>query len=338
MVLVTGGTGFLGSYLICDLLLEGFQVRALKRNTSSLAEFNMITDCRLGSEKSRLLSALQWVEGDITDPFSLEEAMKGIKHVYHTAAIVSFQPGDKKQLIKVNVEGTANIVNACLSEKVEKLCHVSSTAAVGKSEGNAIITEEAEWNDSADNSNYAVSKYLAEMEVWRGIEEGLNAVVVNPGIIVGAGDWNSGSAELFKQGYKGLFAVTKGVTGYVDVKDVSTAMIMLMKSEISGERFLLISENHNFYEFFKMISEKFGKKPTMFIASRWQSEIAWRLSAFKTLFGKKAFITRETARSSQNSDRFSSSKFIKATGFKFNTIKEAINDSCETFKSVYDLS
>jgi len=217
---VTGGTGFVGAYLLRYLVQEGVRVRALRRADSPMDLVAEIAD------------KVEWVEGDILDVPFLETAMEGVDNVYHCAATVSFDPRDREHMMKVNIEGTANIVNICLSLNIRRLLHVSSIAALGREADTPHVNEAAKWSDSPLNSNYAISKFKAECEVWRGMAEGLDVVVVNPSVIVGSGYWEKGSSALFKTIGKGMKYYPAGGTGFVDVRDVARASIGLMNSDI----------------------------------------------------------------------------------------------------------
>jgi dihydroflavonol-4-reductase len=327
MNLVTGATGLVGSHLIFDLVTKGEQVRALKRKTSDLMHVQ-----KLFSSQPELFKKIEWVEGDVTDIFSLEEVMKGISKVYHCAAIVSYDPAEAESMFKINVEGTANVVNLCLENKVEKLCHVSSVAAINRLEEDEMITENAEWKNSKHHSNYALSKYGAEREVWRGIAEGLNAVIVNPTIIIGRGNWKTGSTAMFGQVWKGLKFYTNGVSGFVDVHDVTRIMIQLMESSIKAERFIISSENVPFRLVLDMISKKLGKPLPSIYANNFLRGIAWRVEALKKLlFKTRPFITRETAHSGSIKVRFSNEKIKKMLHVDFIPVQKAIETTSEAF-------
>ena len=242
-IFVTGGTGLVGSHLVEQLVKNGIAVKAAYRTH--------IPDIA-GKEK------VEWVKGDILDVLFLEEALQDINHVYHCAAIVSFNPKEKYKMFATNVEGTANVVNACIRAGVKKLCFVSSVAALGKLKKQGEIDESVLWSEETNNSNYGKSKYLAEIEVWRGIGEGLEAVIVNPVIILGKGNWNEGSSKIFKTAYEEFPWYTEGYTGFVDVKDVVQIMIQLMESGTSGERFIVSSENIQYKDIFSRIAIAFG--------------------------------------------------------------------------------
>ncbi|MCU0370166.1 MAG: NAD-dependent epimerase/dehydratase family protein, partial [Bacteroidales bacterium] len=235
MIFITGATGLVGSHLTFELVRSGQPVRALKRPSSDMGMLEKVF--RLYSDNpENLLSTIEWVEGDILDIFSLEEAMEGADTAYHCAALVSFLPKDRKKLIKINTEGTANVVNAALEKKLRKLCHVSSIAALGRPENlTDVIDEDLVWKTSRNNSVYAVSKYGAEREVWRGTAEGLDAVIVNPSIILGVAGNSQGSSRLFNTVWQGLKVYPPGKNGFVDVRDVARAMILLMNGDFRNE-------------------------------------------------------------------------------------------------------
>ena len=326
--MVTGGTGFLGSHLICHLLDAGQRIRAIRRTHAS---FDILR--RVFSFYNRDFDAsaglIEWIEADITDVYSLEDCLDGVTDVYHAAALVSFQPGDQDRLDLVNVAGTANLVNACLEKKIRKLCHVSSIAAIGRADNDQVIDEEVIWKASRRNSHYAVSKYGAEREVWRGIEEGLDAVIVNPSIILGPGELNSGSTRLIKTVEKGLKFYTPGCNGFVDVRDVVSVMIRLMESEITAERFIVSAENLTYRELFGIIAQALGKPAPGLKAGRFMGEVYWRTERIKALItGKKPLVTRETAQTANNSYIYSSEKVRERINYQYISIEKSVMDAC----------
>ncbi|MEP7167797.1 MAG: NAD-dependent epimerase/dehydratase family protein [Bacteroidota bacterium] len=327
MIFVTGGTGLVGSHLLFDLVLKGENVRALKRKNSDISFVKNIF-----SSHPQLFEKIEWMDGDVLDIFSLQEAIKGISKVYHCAAMVSFIPAEADDMMKININGTANVVNLCLENKMEKLCYVSSVAAVNRINEDETIDENSQWTISKRNSNYAISKYGAEREVWRGIAEGLNAVIVNPTIIFGPGNWKTGSTALFPQIRKGLKFYTDGTTGFVDVRDVSKAMILLMESEIRSERFIINAENLNFKKIFDWIAEGLGKPKPFIYAYGWMRSVAWRAEALKSfLFNTKPFITKETAFAAHKKVHFSNEKIKKAISIEFIELQKCIKETCEIF-------
>ena len=331
MILVTGGTGFLGAHLLYRLALNEPEIIAIRRKESSTGLVEKIFSYYTGNT-APLLNKIVWVEADILDIVSLEQAFQNVDYVYHAAAMVSFNPKDKKKLFEINVEGTANIVNISLAKKIKKLCHVSSIAALGRAGNDKITDEQSPWNKDAGISNYSLSKLEAEREVWRGIAEGLNAVIVNPSVILGPGNWNAGSSKLFKIVYNGLKVYTKGVNGYIDVNDVAKAMIWLMKSNISGERFVLNAENISYKQLFDWIAASLKVPPPSIKASPFLSEITWRTLKFFSLFsGKTPFITKETARTANSFHRYSSEKFLSISQMKFTPVKKSITFASQCF-------
>jgi len=321
-ILVTGAAGLVGQELLKQLLEEGSKVKAIYHN------------------KPLLLSHedLEKVQCDILDVTRLDEVMIGITQVYHCAAIVSFDPKEKYHLLKINVEGTSNVVNACINAGVKKLVHVSSVAALGKATDTKLISENENWTESSRNSVYGKSKYLAELEVWRGQAEGLNTVIVNPTIILGGDDWNSGSSAIFKTAFDEFKWYTDGTAGFVDVQDVARAMILLMNSNISGQRFILNGENKPFKEMFTSIAQCFGKKPPYKKVSPFLAEIVWRTSAWKALMtGKKHLLTKETARSAQAKIFYDNTKILNALpNFTFTNIEETIERTCKLLAQKYN--
>ncbi|MFN0274540.1 MAG: NAD-dependent epimerase/dehydratase family protein [Chitinophagales bacterium] len=320
MNLVTGASGLVGSYVCRNLLLQGEPVRALKRKNSDL---KLLADIQ---------NKIEWVEGDINDVSSLQDAMQGVAYVYHAAAKVTFAPGRRNELIKVNVEGTANVVNLALNEGVKKMVHVSSVAALGRNPGNPTITEEIEWENTTQASDYAMSKHLSEREVWRGIAEGLQAVIVNPTIIVGAGNWNQGSCKIFKTIGNGFKFYTEGVRGYVDVRDVAKIAWQLMNSDIHQERFILNSENIVFRDFFFMIADALQRKRPSIRAKKILSELTWRAEALRNFItGNEPSVTKQTARMANTILYADNTKIKTALKYNFIPIQKSVSDAAVQF-------
>ncbi len=325
MILVTGATGLVGSHLIKALVAQGKSVRALYRT-----EIPVIPEA----------SNIEWFKADILDIVALEEAMVGIQQVYHCAAIVSFTAKNKKALHHTNIEGTANIVNACLNAGIEKLLFVSSVAALGRIREDQTINETMNWSEETSNSEYGKSKYLAEMEVWRGMGEGLNVVVVNPVIILGAGDWTKGSSAIFKSAYDEFPWYTEGASGFVDVLDVVDAMVLLMDSNISEQRFILSGANLPYRTIFTMIAQSFHKKPPHKKVTALLAEIVWRLEGIKgKITGKSPLLTKETSRTARATVSFDNTKLLKALPeFHYRPMEESINRICAELKKQFTLS
>ena len=322
-ILVTGAAGLVGYELVKQLLDNGEKVKAVYHSSPlSLSHPNLET-----------------VQCDILDVASLEEALQDITYVYHAAAIVSYDPKDKENLLKINIEGTANVVNACISAGVKKLVHVSSVAALGRMRQGEMVTEQMNWTEETSNSIYGKSKYFGELEVWRGIGEGLQAVIVNPTLILGGDNWETGSSAIFRNAFNEFKWYTDGVSGFVDVRDVARAMILLMNSEISSQRFILNGENISYREIFSSIAACFGKKPPHKKVTTFLAEMIWRMEAIKTKFtGNKHLLTKETVRTAQAKVYFDNSKILKALPqFQFTKIKETIDFTCTTLKEKYHL-
>lgn len=331
MILVTGGTGFLGSHLIHHLIKLNKKVRAIRRNNASFDIIRRVFTF-YDADFDAMAEKIDWVDADITDIYSLENCLDGVTEVYHAAALVSFQPGDEKKLQHINALGTANLVNACLEKQVKKLCHVSTIAAIGRAENDKVIDENVIWKASRKNSNYAISKYAAEREVWRGIEEGLDAVIINPSIILGPGEINSGSTRLIATVEKGLKYYTGGMNGFVDVRDVVQIMIKLMESDISAERFIVSSENVTYKELFGYIATALGKDAPKYEAGKWMSEVYWRLEFLKSkILRNKPLVTSETARTANNHYIYSGEKLRLNLDYNYITVKDSINDACRYY-------
>ena len=322
MILVTGATGFLGSELITQLLLRGEKIRAIKRATSRIPQ--ILTDKK----------DIEWFSADILDCFALSEAMDGISSVYHCAALISFHPKDKKEMLKVNVEGTVNLLNVCMEKNIRRFLHVSSISALGESKKGNLITEKNHWEFGAGQSSYSISKYKSEMEVFRAAAEGLNAVIVNPSIIIGKNAGKESSGQLFESIRTGLNYFPGGSCGYVDVADVAKAMILLMESNISDERFIINSENLTYKEFFSSIALQFGKEPPTVPLKPWMMYIAWLGSRVITsLTGKRFGLSAETVRSAFKMQKYSNEKIKKALNLNFKPVDESINEICLHLKN-----
>ncbi|MGZ5248145.1 MAG: NAD-dependent epimerase/dehydratase family protein [Flavitalea sp.] len=321
MVVVTGGTGFLGAYIIRELVEKGYRVRALKRS-STIPSFI----------EPAIFSSVEWVDGDILDTISLEEAFEGAEAVIHSAAIVSYHSKDKEELYKVNVEGTANVVNLALEANIKRLVFVSSIASIGRSKEGDKVDEDRKWEDNNTNSHYAISKQMAEREVWRGIAEGMEAVIINPSTILGYGDWNKSSSAIFKSVYNQFPYYSNGINGFVDVEDVAKATVLLMESEISGKRFIASSENWSFKQLFYTIADSFNKKRPTIEATPFLSGLAWRLEKIKSLFGKKILLTKESAKLANSTTYFDNSRILDALpGFQFTPLTTTIERACKKY-------
>jgi nucleoside-diphosphate-sugar epimerase len=330
-VLVTGATGLLGSHITLQLLHEGWTVKCLVRDINRKVETERIFR-HYGETAKQLFPKIEWVEGDILEISTLLQHIQPGDYVVHSAAWVSFLPHEFMKMFKINVEGTANVVNACLEKKAAKLCHISSVAAIGRSMEESQYSETSTWKDNETNTQYAISKYKAELEVWRGSAEGLNMVIVNPATIIGPGNWEQSSAALINKVWKGNKYYTSGINGFVDVRDVATISIKLMESTISDERFIACGENIPFRELFNLIADALGKPRPTVEAKPWVAQIVWRLGWLGyMLFGKVPFITKESARTAMFKSQFSNEKVKKTLDFSFIPLPAAIKHACDCF-------
>ncbi|MBC5774147.1 NAD-dependent epimerase/dehydratase family protein [Pontibacter sp. KCTC 32443] len=314
MIFVTGGSGLIGSFLIPELVRQGHQVRALYRGQTPTIAF---------------ADKVEWLEGDILDIVLLRQALQGVDYVFHSAGLVSYDPQDKDLLKQVNIEGTANVVDACLEAGSIKLCHVSSIAAIGRPVGADVLTENSKWNQAEEHSAYASSKHLGELEVWRGISEGLKAVIVNPSVVLGPADWNRSSTRLFKYVYNNNSFYTGGKANFVDVRDVVDAMLKLTFSEISGERFILNAGQLAYKDFFEQVAGCMGRKAPSRKVNPVLAEVVWRAERLRSwLTGARPLITKDTARVSAKNHFFSNAKVQKAIGLEFRSLNESIAWTC----------
>lgn len=327
VVLITGCNGLVGSFIADEFVKAGCRVRALRRPGSDL------------SSVASLVDRIEWVEGDVLDIPSLETALVDVEWVIHAAAIVSFAPGDQNRMYEVNVVGTANVVNACLKANVKRLCHVSSVAAIGRSVAKVsttngprkeiVVNEEAKWESSPYNSHYAKTKYWAELEVWRGIAEGLNAVIVNPSVVLGAGNWYRSSARIFKYVWDEKPFYTGGTVNYVDARDVAEIIFLLTDSDVSAKRFILNAGNITYQALFNQIADCFHKRRPFLRVGRSMTKLIWRLEWIRSqLTGRAPFITRETAQSANAFFRFDNGKICRELNFRFRSIEDTVSWCC----------
>lgn len=320
LVLVTGATGFVGAYLIRLLLKEGWKVRALRRQHSNMA---LVAD---------IASQVDWREADVTDLGALEDAFEGVTHVCHCAALVSFHPKDAAKMLKINVEGTANIVNLCLDFGVKRLVHVSSIAALGRTPKRKHLDEASKWVESSHNSRYAISKHRAEMEIQRGVAEGLSAAMVNPSVVVGSKDWEEGMSGFFKKIDQGLKFCPNGGSGFVDVRDVVRFMVHLLESDQQGERYILNAVNSSHREFFNMIAQELGVKPPPITVGPFLAEVAWRVEWLKEkLLGTMPMATRESARASVTHYTYGNEKSQSVFGFRYLPFEQTVHETAQQY-------
>lgn len=320
-VLVTGATGFVGAYLLRLLLKNNYSVRALRRPDSPM-------DLVQGLD-----GEVEWVEADVTDITALQTAFEGVTQVCHCAAMVSFHPKDIRRMRQVNVDGTANMVNLSLDFGVQKFIHVSSIAAFGRLKERPNLDENSKWAQSKGNSQYAISKYLSEQEVWRGHAEGLPVAIVNPSVILGSGFWGSGTGRMFQQVHGGLKFWTVGHTGVVDVRDVVQFMLLLLESDISGERYILNAQNISFRELFFKVADALEAKRPFIKVTPMLAELAWRVEWLKEkLLGVEPVVTRESARASVSSFYYNNAKSLSLPGFSYRSLETTIRETAAQFK------
>lgn len=322
-VFITGGTGFLGAYIIKNLVEKGHAVRALRRSSSKLPFFI----------PAAIWEKVSWIEGDVLDIVALEEGMAGVSAVLHSAAIVSFAKDNRDEMYKVNIDGTANVVNIALEQGVKRLLHVSSVAALGRTVDASTVSEEKKWETSKANTHYAITKHEAEMHAWRGFAEGLQGAIVNPSTILGFGNWHQSSCAIFKNAYKEFPWYTKGINGFVGVEDAAEAAVQLLLSDINEKRFIVNAENRSFQALFSTIANGFGKRPPHRHANKTMSEVAWRLAAVKaTLTGNKPLLSRETAKIAHSHTSFDNGALLKALpGFRYQPLDEVIEKACARY-------
>ncbi|MCM4150700.1 NAD-dependent epimerase [Arenibacter sp. N53] len=330
MILVTGGTGLVGAHLLLHLLQTGASVKAIHRKKSNLKEvekvFGYYTD-----KSQELFQKISWIEADLNDLPALEIAFENVTHVYHCAALISFDPNDYELLRTVNIEGTKNIVNLCIANAIKKLCYTSSIGAIGRTLDNQEATEETEWNSQQSNV-YAMTKMDAELEVWRGAQEGLPVVIINPGVILGPGFWNTGTGLLFKTSFKARKFYPPGGTGFVTVSDVVNIMSQLMESSITNEKYIIVADQLSYKEILYKVTKGFGKPSPNRELKFWELEILWRLDWLRNIFwnrGRK--LTKISVSSLRKNQKFNNDKIQKQLGYSFEALDRTIEMSCQKF-------
>lgn len=329
MIFLTGASGLVGSFIARRLLDNGIAIKALRRGCTDLA---LLKD---------VANKIEWIEGDILDISLLREAVKGVDWVIHSAAIISYGTAQRNLMYKVNAEGTANLVNACLMNSVPNFCMISSVAAVGKEQGSDIVHEDISFSPSSKTTHYGMSKYLAEMEVFRGFEEGLRGFLVNPSVVLGPGDWNRGSTRLFKYIYDQNLFYSVGKVNHIDVRDVSDIVYQLMNrvEDISGKRFILNCGQVSYRQLFNHIAECFSVRKPLFKAGNFLSEIAWRVESAKSLVtGKEPVVTRESARLAKSRFYYDNTKISTLLDYRFIPLHETLSWTCNVLKERYKLN
>lgn len=323
-ILVTGGTGFLGSYIIKQLIENGYSVRAIRRSSKTPHWIS-----------SAIFEKVEWLEGDVLDVVALEDAMDGVDTVIHSAAVVSLSKKYRAEMYKINVEGTANVVNVALEKNIKRFIHISSVAALGRTVDGGHVNEEKKWEESKVNTHYAISKFKAELQAWRGLNEGLEGVILNPSTILGYGDWNSSSCAIFKNIYNGFDWYMQGINGFVDVEDVAKATILLMESNITEQRYIINADSWSFKNLQETIADSFNKKKPSKKATPFILGFAWRLEKLKSFFtGKSPLLTRDGVKIAQSQTRFENQKILNALpGFSFTPLESTIKNACSRYIS-----
>ncbi len=333
MILVTGGTGLVGSHLLLNLLIEGNKIRAIYRKGSDLKAVKKIFGYYIPNEEAKFLyEQIEWKEASLGDIPALTEAFEGVKNVYLCAALVSFDPADNEALRKTNIEGTANIANLSISRKIEKLCYISSIATLGLTVGEAVITENFTWLPEKDHSEYAISKHGAEMEIWRASQEGIPVVILNPGVILGPGFWDKGTGLIFSRIDNGLNYSFPKTTGFVGVKDVANLAVHTMESSISNEQFIIVSENLSFDYIFKTVAVKMGKKPPEKQLKPWMVYIGWIFQSIASVFGQKQQLRKGDHHRLFENSFFSNEKVKNRFSYSFQPMAEVISKVVEVYK------
>ena len=328
-ILVTGGTGLVGSHLLLKLCLTSEnEIKAIYRSQDKVDKVKQLF---YFEEKENLFKKIDWIKADINNQESLEEVFKGIRFVYHSAAKVSFNKRDYNELIRTNSDATATIVNLCLDNGVEKMCYVSSVAALGNYLENKCVDEKAAWQKTDSTSAYSISKFSGENEVWRASEEGLNVVIVNPTTIIGYGDWEESSLKIVKRVADGLSFYPSGSNGFVGVKDVVNIMVELMNSTIKNERFVLVSENMKFKSLFDLIANELGKnKPKRKLAKKWAKYFLW-VEQFRSYFGGNPVLTKSSLHTAYNHKCYSSEKIITTLNYSFEKMESVIKNALKDY-------
>ena len=336
MILVTGATGFVGTHLLIKLLQEKQHVRALYRNKEKIEYCKKICAAYLDNEALKSFDAIEWIQASINDIAQLTIALHEITHVYHCAALISFDPADQKKSRKVNIEGTANIVNLCLVQRVKKLCYVSSIATIGENPSLETYNENTLWNSEANHSIYAITKYGAEMEVWRGTQEGLNVIIVNPGIILGSGFYDTGSGSIFKEIWKGMPYFTSGSSGFIGVRDVVNIMFQLMKSHVKNERYILVSDNYSFKKVFSDIAVEFGKKPPNKKVKPYLLKTVYYAQLLGNyIFNIKRSVFKSTIQAAFSHSIYANDKIKDTLKYEFTPLSVVIKDAVKHFEANY---
>jgi dihydroflavonol-4-reductase len=332
-ILVTGGTGLLGSHLLYSLASEGRKPRAIYRNCSNRDNVRKVFGY-YSDRADELYESITWTEADILDYSSVVQVVRGCDQVYHCAAMISFDRLQGDKVIANNRDGTANIVKACLEAEAGKLCHVSSMAALGATGDEGLINETHEWKTSWRTNSYTISKHLAECEVWDGINAGLNSVIIVPGFVIGPGDWSRGSAHLLPGLAKGMPLYIDGKMSFVDVRDVVRSMMILMESNVSGERFIVTSENLAYYEVFRIATTALGVTRPFIRIPRSLLPFVIKIISFTGIVSKETLTQVDQAIFTSFSEvLLDNSKIKRVTGMEFIPVRQSIEDTATIYLS-----
>ncbi|AZA84707.1 NAD-dependent epimerase [Chryseobacterium lactis] len=323
MVFVTGATGILGRIIVLELLKRGKNVRASKRPGSNLNEvrhsYSFYTE-----NPDDFFNKIEWVDVNFDDSDSLQTALKGVEEVYHCAAKVSFHPKDEKEMYHTNIKGTESLLFACEGSEVKKFLHVSSVAVLDNFNEKGELDEDSDFNPKLEHSAYAISKHLSEMEVWRASAEGLNVIIINPGMIVGSGNWSQSSGELFSTFEDNGFTFSGG-SAYVDVRDVAKTAIELMENNIFGERFIIVSENKKFTELAKQIRTRLGLKDAKVLSQSVLNIGRLANTLFGWLIPKLKMVTKSNIEAISSFNTISNHKVTEKLNYQFIPIQESID-------------
>jgi len=320
-ILITGGTGVLGKFVVRQLLDAGYTNLEVFTRSGRSSDTHLSDDDRI-----------TFTKGDIRELYPLADSIERADYVIHAAALVSFNPKEFKRMHAVNVEGTANVINLATTSKVRKFIHVSSIAALGRSEKGHPISEETKWVNSKYNSYYGITKYLAEQEVWRAYFEGQPIVIVNPALILGEGDWDQSSLQIFRKVYNGLPYYPGGGTGVVDVKDVARFIVLLMESAIQGERYILSAENLSYQSIFTKMAEAMKRKVPKKRAPVWMLSILWRIERLRCLItGRSPLVTRESVKSTAHQSIYYNSKSLSLPDFQYRNVDDTIREYSQAY-------
>jgi dihydroflavonol-4-reductase len=320
MVAVTGANGLLGSFIVRDLVAQGKKVIAIKREAS---DTSLLKD---------LNGAIEWRNADVTNPVALQESLKGVTQLIHAAALVSFNPAHERQIMRINVEGTRNVVNACLQQKIARLVHISSVSALGRQKGQTLIDETNKWVENSSNSVYGESKYRAELEVFRGQEEGLNTVILNPSVILAPADWTKSSAKLFKYVWDQRPYYIGGSLNYVDVRDVAEISTKFLDLQVDAERYIINAATVSFIDFFSKIAVHFDKKPPSVRVGKSLLRILAAVESVRSSITKSdPLITKETARLANTYFTYSNEKIRNTLNFSFKSFDATLAWCCDYY-------